>query len=67
MVYPEKSEGLGGFGFDEHDLLQSATNLQTKSLKEASLKHGKTVTYFVPPSKLDGDGALRTSYSFYGY
>jgi hypothetical protein len=56
MVYPEKSEGVGGFGFDQHDLLQSATNLHAKSLREASLKHGKTVTYFVPPSKLDGMG-----------
>ena len=25
-------------------------------MKEASLKQGKTVTYFVPPSKLDGMG-----------
>ena len=56
MVYPEKSEGVGGLGFDQHDLLQSATNLHAKSLREASLKHGKTVTYFVPPSKLDGMG-----------
>ena len=56
MVYTETSEGLSGFGFDEHDLLQSATNLHTKSLKEASLKQGKTVTYFVTPSKLYGMG-----------
>ena len=56
MVYPDKSEGIGGFGLDEHDLLQSATNLHAKSIREASLKHGKTVTYFVPQSKLGGLG-----------
>ena len=61
MVYPDKSEGLGGFGFDEHELLQSATNLHAKSMKEASLKYGKTVTYFVPPSKLDGMGPYELS------
>ena len=56
MVYPEKSEGLGGLGFDEHDLLQSATNLHAKSLRETSLKYGKTATYYIPPGKLQGMG-----------
>ena len=61
MIYPDKSEGLGGFGFDEHELIQSATNLHAKSMKEASLKHGKTLNYFVPPSKLDGMGPYELS------
>jgi hypothetical protein len=56
MVYPDKNEGIGGFGIDEHDLLQSATNLHARTLREASLKQGKTATYFIPPSKLDGLG-----------
>ena len=56
MVYPDKNEGIGGFGIDEQDLLQSATNLHARTLREASLKQGKTATYFVPPSKLDGLG-----------
>ena len=56
MVYPESSEGLAGFGFDEHDLLQSATNLHAKTLRENSLKYGKTATYFIPPGKLEGGG-----------
>ena len=56
MVYPETSEGVGALGFDEHDLLQSATNLHAKTLKETSLKYGKTVTYFIPPGKLEGTG-----------
>ena len=29
------------------------------NLKEASLKQGKTLTYFVPPSKLDGMGPYK--------
>ena len=45
MVYPEKSEGVGGLGFDEMDLLQSATDLHAKTLKENILKSGKTSTY----------------------
>ena len=48
MVYPEKSEGVGGLGFDEMDLLQSATDLHAKTLKENTLKYGKTSTYFIP-------------------
>ena len=55
-VYPEKSEGLGGLGFDEHNLLQLATNLHAKTLRETSLKYGKTATYYIPPNKLDCRG-----------
>jgi hypothetical protein len=61
MVYPDKNEGIGGFGIDEQDLLQSATNLHARTLREASLKQGKTATYFVPPSKLDGLGPYELS------
>ena len=67
MVYPESSEGVGGLGFDEHDLLQSATNLHAKTLKETSLKYGKMATYLIPPGKLGGIGALRTCNSLNGY
>ena len=56
MVYPDKSEGIGGFGVDEQDLLQSATDLHARTLRDSSLKQGKTATYFVPQSKLDGLG-----------
>ena len=57
MVYPEKSEGLGGLGFDEHDLLQSATNLHAKSLRETSLKYGKLYS----SREITGYGALWAS------
>ena len=56
MVYPENSEGLGGLGFEEMDLLQSATSLHAKTLKETSLKYGKTATYYIPQGKLEGRG-----------
>ena len=56
MVYPEKSEGVGGLGFDEMDLLQSATDLHAKTLKENTLKYGKTSTYFIPSRELEGTG-----------
>ena len=53
MVYPEDSTGIAGLGFDEADLLQTSTSMHAKILRETSLKHGKTVTYYIPPSKLD--------------
>ena len=56
MVYPEDSTGIGGLSFDETDLLQSSTNLHAKILRETSLKYGKTVTYYIPASKLDCRG-----------
>ena len=56
MVYPDQSAGIGGFGLDEGDMLQSVTSLHAKPLREPFLKNGKTVTYFVPPSELEGLG-----------
>lgn len=56
MVYPEDSTGIAGLGFDEADLLQASTSMHAKILRETSLKHGKTVTYYIPPSKLDCRG-----------
>ena len=56
MVYSDKSVGIVGFGVDEQDLFQTATNLHQKPLREVSLRSGKTVGYYVPQSKLDGLG-----------
>ena len=56
MVYPDKSVGIAGFGIDEQDLFQSATDLHARPIRETSLKGGKTVKYSVPTSKLDGLG-----------
>lgn len=56
MVYPDKSVGIAGFGIDEQDLFQSATDLHARPIRETSLKSGKTVKYNVPTSKLDGLG-----------
>ena len=61
MVYPDKSVGIAGFGIDEQDLFQSATDLHARPIKETSLKSGKTVSYFVPQSKLDGSGPCEIS------
>ena len=54
MVYLDKSVGIAGFGLDEQDLFQSATDLHARPIRETSLKSGKTVSYFVPQSKLEG-------------
>ena len=56
MVYPEDNTGIAGLSFDESDLLQDSTDLHAKILRETSLKYGKTATYIIPPSKLDGRG-----------
>ena len=61
MVYPDKSVGIAGFGVDEQDLFQSATDLHARPIRETSLKSGKTVTYSVPQSKLDGLGPYEIS------
>ena len=61
MVYPDKSVGIAGFGLDEQDLFQSATDLHARPIRETSLKSGKTVTYSVPQSKLDGLGPYEIS------
>ena len=63
MVYPDKSVGIAGFGLDEQDLFQSATDLHARPIRETSLKSGKTVTYSVPQSKLDGLGPYEISIS----
>ena len=56
MVYPDKSVGIAGFGLDEQDLFQSATDLHALPIRETSLKGGMTAQYRVPRSKLDGLG-----------
>ena len=56
MVYPDKTVGIAGFALDEQDLFQSATDLHARPIRETSLKSGKTVSYFVPQSKLEGLG-----------
>ena len=61
MVYPDKSVGIAGFALDEQDLFQSATDLHARPIRETSLKSGKTVTYSVPQSKLDGLGPYEIS------
>ena len=61
MVYPDKSVGIAGFGIDEQDLFQSATDLHARPIRETSLKGGKTVKYNVPTSKLDGLGPYELS------
>ena len=52
MGWPESNEGVGGLAFDEHDLLQSQTNLQASTLLENSLRDGKTCDYFIPPGEV---------------
>ena len=61
MVWPDKTVGIAGFGLDEQDLFQSATDLHARPIRETSLKSGKTVTYSVPQSKLDGLGPYEIS------
>ena len=61
MVYPDQNVGIAGFGIDEQDLFQSATNLHERPIRETSLKSGKTVRYTVPRSKLDGVGPYEIS------
>ena len=56
MAWPESNPGLAGLSFDEHDLLQSQTDLHAKTLLETSLRYGKTAHYFIPPSILEGNG-----------
>ena len=56
MGWPEANEGVGGLSFDEHDLMQSQTDLHAKTLLETSLRHGKTASYIIPPGDLDGNG-----------
>ena len=63
MVWPDKTVGIAGFGLDEQDLFQSATDLHARPIRETSLKSGKTVTYSVPQSKLDGLGPYEISIS----
>ena len=61
MVYPDQNVGVAGFGIDEQDLFQSATDLHSRPIRETSLKSGKTVKYRVPRSKLDGLGPYEIS------
>ena len=61
MVYPDQNVGVAGFGIDEQDLFQSATDLHARPIRETSLKSGKTVKYSVPRSKLDGLGPYEIS------
>ena len=56
MGWPEANEGVGGLAFDEHDLMQSNTDLHAKTLLETSLRYGKTASYIVPPGDLEGFG-----------
>ena len=56
MGWPESNEGIGGLSFDEHDLMQSQTDLHANTLLETSLRHGKTASYIIPPGDLDGNG-----------
>ena len=56
MGWPEANEGIGGLSFDEHDLMQSQTDLHAKTLLETSLRYGKTASYIVPPGDLEGFG-----------
>ena len=55
-MHPDKSIGIAGFGLDEQDLFQSATDLHANPIRETSLRSGKTVRYAVPQSKLEGLG-----------
>ena len=61
MVYPDKSVGIAGFGVDEQDLFQSATDLHARPIRETSLKSGKTVKYSVATRQLDGLGPYELS------
>ena len=61
MVFPDQNVGIAGFGIDEQDLFQSATDLHARPIRETSLKSGKTVRYIVPRSKLDGVGPYEIS------
>ena len=49
MGWPESNEGIGGLSFDEHDLMQSQTDLHANTLLETSLRYGKTASYIIPP------------------
>ena len=62
MPYPQSNEGVGGLAADEHDLLQKATDVHAKSIVETSLEKGRTVTYIVPPSQLEGEGPYEATF-----
>ena len=61
-MYPQANAGVGPLSLDEMDMLQSQTDLHAKLLLDTSLRYGKTATYQIPQSELDGEGPYEVNF-----